>query len=369
MFIRSASVQSHHSQPRHRDPRPSHATILSSDATRDFPLSLTRGPLKDTLPPVVDGPLPRPLFWSNSFGWILSGYIIISLAFFSVSLYHGYCTSLSPSLQTSTTLQTPSPTVSRIDVLSPATRLAKLVSLYLPPTHFGPFAYRPLVDPHPHEVTACLWASESNLDWVPSWTNDWLGNPPARSLLHSHIVNRSDLPRSSDPPAPRVEWCSRSSRVETSSPSPNAQRLPPCDARASFGSNDPRGAQYIPQPRAPVCVHTKPASRPWDSKATAIIFHSIFVHNASTRTCHRARGGAGTRNTDPCRQEISRALPYTYSSRSHIVVCGAIYVPACTYRAACCRLGRVSMAGPARDFRCCHHRRPHGARVAMGCRS
>jgi len=74
MFIRSASVQSHlsalDSQLRYRDPRPSHVAILSSDfstATRDFPLSLTHGPLKDTLlVPVVD-----------SFGWILSGSIVI----------------------------------------------------------------------------------------------------------------------------------------------------------------------------------------------------------------------------------------------------------------------------------------------------
>jgi len=129
---------------------------------------------------------------------------------------------------------------------------------------------------------------------------------------------------------------------------------------ASFGPNDPRGAQCIPQPRAPILfaptrnlllVTGTPKPPPSSSIASLSI----------TRACHRARGGAGSRSADPYRQATSRALPYTHSSRSHIVVCGVIYVPACTYRATCCRLGRVSMAGPVRDFRCCHHRRPHSA--------
>ncbi|KAH9963745.1 hypothetical protein BC827DRAFT_1190585 [Russula dissimulans] len=150
-------------------------------------------------------PMPLP----RSPGWMLSGYIIISLAFFSISLYRGFCASLFPSLQTATS---PSPTVSRIDVLSSATRLDKLVSLYPPPTHFDPFAYRSLVDPHLHEVTACLWASESNTDWVLSWTNDWLGpislvvvtrlppvssgapdHPPLRRFLRHPMLNASRL--------------------------------------------------------------------------------------------------------------------------------------------------------------------------------
>src|SRR5712671_5927086 len=110
---------------------------------------------------------------------------------------------------------------------------------------------------------------------------------------------------------------------------------------------------------------------PGTPEATAIVFHTIFVYNASTRTCHLCEGWRRDPERRPLQtSDVPRSpLLYTHSSRSHIVVCGAIYVRAYSCRATCCRLGRVSMAGPARDFRCCHHRRPTGARVAMGCRS
>jgi hypothetical protein len=108
--------------------------------------------------------------------WMLSTYVVVSLVLFSASLYHSHFTPL------------PSTTSSpAIDVLSPAARLDKLVSLHPPPIHFAPFTYLPIVDSHSHEVTACLWTTESNLDWVPSWTNDWRGNAPACGLSLSYI--------------------------------------------------------------------------------------------------------------------------------------------------------------------------------------
>src|SRR6266478_4376604 len=104
--------------------------------------------------------------WPNSFRWMLSGYVVVSLALFSTSLYHSYYAALYSRLLSATPWKTRSPALSRIDLLSPAARLDKLVPLHPPPIHFGPFTYRPIVDPHSHEVTACLWTTESNLDWI-----------------------------------------------------------------------------------------------------------------------------------------------------------------------------------------------------------
>ena len=135
---------------------------------------------------------PRPLkhlsdaprVWPISFRWVLSGYIVVSLVFFSASLYHSY----HATLQSTSPWKTHPPVLSGIDFLSPAARLDKLVSLHPPPIHLDPFANRPVVDPHSHEVTACLWTTESNLDWVPTWTRDWHGNTPACGLSLSHLM-------------------------------------------------------------------------------------------------------------------------------------------------------------------------------------
>jgi hypothetical protein len=225
MALRSASVQSHlsalNSHPRHRDSRPftsstsvekcSQSSTLPSNLeptdARDCSrcsLSSIRGPLKDPLLPVSDGSLSRSHTWTNSFRWMLLSYIAISLAFFSASLYRSYSVSFFTAPQPTTNPQTHPSTQSGINLLSPAARLAKLVSLHPPPTHFGPFTYSSEVDPHPHEVTACLWALETNLDWVPSWTNRWPGNALVYGVFLSHIVNRSDVSRRSDPRTPSV---------------------------------------------------------------------------------------------------------------------------------------------------------------------
>jgi hypothetical protein len=115
-----------------------------------------------------------------SFRWLLSAYIVFSVVLFSASLYHA-------ALLQSTAWKSHSTALSGTNFLSPATRLDKLVSLHPPPIHFDPFAHRPVVDPDLHEVTACLWTTESNLDWVPSWTRDWHGSAPAcRLSLSNH---------------------------------------------------------------------------------------------------------------------------------------------------------------------------------------
>lgn len=200
MSIHSASVQSHlsalNSHPRHRDTRPfsgnvEKQTLSSSNvepaSTCSFS-SLIRDP-KDPLLPVFDGPLPRLRIWPNSFRWMLLGYIIISLVFFSASLYRGYSASLFLTLRSTTSWQTHTPALSGINLLSPAARLAKLVSLHPLQTNFAPFTHRPVIDPYPHEVTACLWAPETILDWVPSWTSHWLGNAHAYGVSLSHAVS------------------------------------------------------------------------------------------------------------------------------------------------------------------------------------
>ena len=194
-------------------------------------------PLKHSL---LHGPPVRPRVWPISFRWILSGYIVVSLVLFSASLYRSYYAVLLTRLHSTTSWRTHSPALSGINLLSPALRLEKLVSLHPPPIHFGPFTYRPVVDPHSHEVTACLWTTESNLDWVPSWTNDWLGNAPACGLSLSYIVNRSYLSRRGDAFTPSDDPCS-SSRLDTSSSPPNAQCLSSRTAPALPGPNDTRG--------------------------------------------------------------------------------------------------------------------------------
>lgn len=119
---------------------------------------------------------PHPTrVWPNSFRWMISTYVLVSLVLFFAALF---------TRLPSTRIH--SPALSGINLLSPAARLDKLVSLHPPPIHFAPFTYLPVVDSHSHEVTACLWTTESNLDWIPSWTNDWRGNAPACGLSLSY---------------------------------------------------------------------------------------------------------------------------------------------------------------------------------------
>jgi hypothetical protein len=182
----------------------------------------------------------RPRVWPNSFRWVLSGYIVVSLALFSASLYHSYY-----AIRPQSNWKAHSPALSGINFLSPAARLDKLVSLHPPPIYFGPFTNRPVVDPHSHEVTACLWATENNLDWVPSWTNNWLGNAPACGRSFSYIVNRSNLSRRGDAFAPSDDARS-SSCINASSPPSKAQCFSPRAAPALPGPSDTRGAQRVP---------------------------------------------------------------------------------------------------------------------------
>ena len=117
---------------------------------------------------------------------MLSTYVVVSLVLFSASLYHSYYASLFTRLP-STKSNIHSPPLSAINLLSPPARLRKLLSLHPPPIHFAPFTYLPVVDSHSHEVTACLWTTESNLDWIPPWTNEWRGNAPACGLSLSYV--------------------------------------------------------------------------------------------------------------------------------------------------------------------------------------
>lgn len=200
-IVGSGSVQSHlsvlNSHSRHREhARPpvvsgntkvSEALMLAnSEQPKDcsqFLVSLFRGPLKDPLLPGPDGSLPRQRVWPNPFRWIISVYVAVSLIFFSTSVYRSFRSAGLDKRLSSVHSQDRSPALSGLDALSFAARLAKLFALYPPPTHFGLYTHRPAVDAYSHEITACLWAHENNLDWVPAWTTDWPGNDLHRSYL------------------------------------------------------------------------------------------------------------------------------------------------------------------------------------------
>ncbi|KAI9442743.1 hypothetical protein H4582DRAFT_1930637 [Lactarius indigo] len=230
-LVGSGSVQSHlsvlNSHSRHREhartpvvssnTKVSEALVLANseqpkDSCSHFLVSLFRGPLKDPLLPGPDGSLPRQRVWSNSSRWIISVYVVVSLIFFSTSLYRSFHSARPDKRPPLVHSQDRSPVLSGLDALSSAARLAKLFALYPPPTHFGLFTHRPTVDAYSHEITVCLWAHENNLDWVPAWATNWPGpislvvlsrKPPPSNrtrlrpalvrLLHHPMLNASRL--------------------------------------------------------------------------------------------------------------------------------------------------------------------------------
>ena len=196
-LVASGSVQSHlsalNSHSRHREharpPVLSDNTKISADLepSKDcsqFLVSLIRGPLKDPLLPGPDGSLPRQRVWPSYYRWVISVYVAVSLIFFSTSLYRSFHLARLDQQLALVPSQDRSPILSGLDVLSLSARLAKLSTLYPPPTHLGLFTHRPAVDAYSHEITVCLWAHENDLDWVPAWTTDWLGN----NLHHSYLT-------------------------------------------------------------------------------------------------------------------------------------------------------------------------------------
>ena len=196
-LVASGSVQSHlsalNSHSRHREharpPVLSDNTKISADLepSKDcsqFLVSLIRGPLKDPLLPGPDGSLPRQRVWPSYYRWVISVYVAVSLIFFSTSLYRSFHLARLDQQLALVPSQDRSPILSGLDVLSLSARLAKLSTLYPPPTHLGLFTHRPAVDPYSHEITVCLWAHENDLDWIPAWTTDWLGN----NIHHSYLT-------------------------------------------------------------------------------------------------------------------------------------------------------------------------------------
>ena len=132
-------------------------------------LKFSHGSLSNT-----DEALLRSRLWLNSHRWALSVYIILSLVFFSASLSRGYYASRLEIRSFTTPSQLRS--LSALNALPSAARLAKLVALEPPPIHFDPLTYLPVIKPHSHEITACLWAPEDRLDWVSAWTTEWPGS-------------------------------------------------------------------------------------------------------------------------------------------------------------------------------------------------
>jgi hypothetical protein len=194
-LVGSGSIQSHLSalNSRHREharpPVVSDNTKVLADLepTKDcsqFLVSLIRGPLKEPLLPGPDGSLPRQRVWPNYYHWTISVYVAVSLIFFSTSLYRSFHLAQLDQRPSVVPSQDRSPALSGLDALSLSARLAKLSALYPLPTHFGPFTHRPAIDAYSHEITVCLWAHENDLDWVPAWITDWLGN----GLYHSYLA-------------------------------------------------------------------------------------------------------------------------------------------------------------------------------------
>ena len=290
-IVGSGSVQSHlsalNSHSRHREharpPVVSDNTKVPADLepTKDcsqFLASLIRGSLKDPLLPGPDGSLPRQRVWPNSYRWIISVYVVVSLIFFSTSLYRSFHLARLDQRPSLVPSQDRSPILSGLDALSPAARLAKLFALYPPPTHFGLFTHRPVVDAYSHEITVCLWAHENDLDWVPAWTTDWSGN----DLHHSYIVpaysDRSDFSYRIISQAAVVDSCPTSPSSGSSSPLSNAQCLSPRFAHAPPRSNDARCTKCISEPSAALCAHAHCAPRPWHpSTATVTTHHHLSI--------------------------------------------------------------------------------------------
>ncbi|KAH9962081.1 hypothetical protein BGW80DRAFT_869492 [Lactifluus volemus] len=154
----------------------------------------------------TDEPLLRSRL--NSHRFVLSVYIILSLVFFSASLSRGYYPSRLEIRSFTTPSQIRSP--SSLNALPSDARLAKLVALQPPPIRFDPLTFLPVINPHSHEITACLWAPESRLDWVSAWTTEW---PGPISLL---VVTRKPPTSTHSPLYPELVHFLRHPMVNTS---------------------------------------------------------------------------------------------------------------------------------------------------------
>jgi len=125
-------------------------------------------------------------------------------------------------------------------------------------------------------------------------------------------LNRSDLSCRGDSFAPIDD--PHSSRIVTSSPPSEAQRVSSRAPPAPPGPHDPRGAQRVPQPRAALCADTNTAACPWDPEATAVLFRPIVVYSQCTQPRYRASGGVGPSDGDRHNQRTPRhacsAFPY-----------------------------------------------------------
>jgi len=146
-------------------------------------------------------------------------------------------------------------------------------------------------------------------------------------------------------------------------------------ALASFGPNDPRGTQCIHSSTSRACLPPHDSETCFSSPGppkpppSSSIPSLSITHLREPVIC--ARGGAGTRSADPCRQATSRALPYCILiPRDHTLWCVErfMFVPtaaapraadwdACLWQVQLVTFGAATIGGPT------------GARVAMGCRS
>ncbi|KAI0047521.1 hypothetical protein FA95DRAFT_1518915 [Auriscalpium vulgare] len=197
----SGSFESHlsvlHTQQRVR-PAPQHSsdsdpkyayTALDPTPPRAY-LRLLRGVFSEapnlSLPPFAPDAHTRSC--RSAARWMLYVYYFVSSVFLSASLYRVF-------FVPSTTGRTAADIKpSYLDALPMSLRLSRVSGIYPLPRTFQPYVYRPTVDPH--AVTACLWASDTDIDWIAHWLTHWKG--PISLLVTTHRPKgpaRAPLPR------------------------------------------------------------------------------------------------------------------------------------------------------------------------------
>ena len=151
-----------------------YTTLFASTARKHLSGNISASPNAnfDNLSSSIDSRSSRLL--SVSAVWMVYVYAFISLVFFSSAAYSVLGRVSWAAYLRSATVYSESPVNrSYLDDLSNPQRMAKLSSLHPPPVCFEPAYVK--ADSDCTGVSACIWASDSDLGWVTSWITDWDG--------------------------------------------------------------------------------------------------------------------------------------------------------------------------------------------------
>jgi hypothetical protein len=120
-----------------------------------------------------------PRVASASAMWMLYVYAFVSLIFFSAAAYSVFESASRGSSHYIRSRQQLAEDdfeqLSYLDNLPTSLRLSRLVSIQPPPVDFEPSFLWPEIESG--NITACLWSSDENLQWVGPWTTAWDGKP------------------------------------------------------------------------------------------------------------------------------------------------------------------------------------------------